>query len=30
MELTVNQSGYGSICKGTWFGKNILIIDYNG
>ena len=30
MELTVNQSGYGSIYNSTWFGENVLIINYNG
>ena len=30
MELTVNQSGYGSIYKDTWFGENVLIINYDG
>ena len=28
--LTVNQSGYGSIYNSTWFGENVLIINYNG
>jgi hypothetical protein len=30
MELTVNQNGYGSIYKDTWFGENVLIINSNG
>jgi len=25
MELTVYQSGYGSIYKDTWFGSNVLL-----
>ena len=30
MELTVNQNGYGGIYNSTWFGSNILIINYDG
>ncbi len=30
IELTVNQSGYGSIYNSTWFGENVLIINSNG
>ena len=28
--LIVNQNGYGSIYKDTWFGENVLIINSNG
>ena len=30
MELAVYQSAYGSIYNLTWFGENVLIINYNG